>query len=158
MKKGIIAFILLLVVSLSIVSLYTTFAFDEETASLNESTSDYNIIYSMMSDSNRSIVVDAMEEKYYDIVLENVYDSNVRYGMYYYLSSPEVMPNGVSITLAEGSADPVEGIIKPKNVKSVSIKVTNNSDSKIYLTIGALIGFENGLIEDLVRDGEVLIK
>ena len=37
-------------------------------------------------------------------------------------------------------------------------KIENNSDYVINLIIGALIGFENGEIEDLITDGEVLIK
>ena len=42
--------------------------------------------------------------------------------------------------------------------KSVSIKITNNSEYTIDVIIGALIGFEYGEIEDLLTPGEVLIK
>ena len=78
--------------------------------------------------------------------------------MYYYLINPNKLPDNVTITLAEDSQEPLEGNIKQQDSKTISIKITNYSEYTINLIIGALIGFENGNIEELVSEGEVLIK
>ena len=78
--------------------------------------------------------------------------------MYYYMISPTALPDNVTITLADGSVDILENTIKPEQTRSVSIRITNDSEYAINLIIGALIGYENGEIEELVTDGEVLIK
>ena len=93
-----------------------------------------------------------------DINLKNTYDATVRYGMYYYMINPQKLPDNIEITQANDSIDAVENIIKPGENRSVSIRISNNSNYTINLIIGALIGFEKGKIEDLVTDGEVLIK
>ena len=72
--------------------------------------------------------------------------------------NPNALPENVEITLAEDSIDPLEDIIKPSQTRSVSIRINNSSEYSINLIIGALIGFEHGEIEELVTDGEVLIK
>lgn len=158
MSKKMIVVILLLMLSVGIISLYTTFAYDEENKVLEESTADHNLIYSIKENSNRQLTVASKEEKYIDITLKNTYESTVRYGMYYYLITPENMPDNVTITLSDESEDLLENTIKPAQTRSISIKVINNSDYPIELIIGALVGFENGKIEDLVENGEVLIK
>ena len=139
-KKSIIV-ILLIMLSIGIVSVYSTFAYDEETTKLDESTANYNLIYSMKENSNNQWTVGAGEEKYIDITLENTYKSTVRYGMYYYLISPDKMPENVNIELAEDSKDLLENIIKPEQTRSISLKITNNSDYNVTMQIGALIGF-----------------
>jgi len=158
MSKKSIIIILLIMLSVSVVSLYSTFAYDEEAKKLDESNADYNLIYSMKKNSNRQISVGPNEEKYIDITLENDYESIVRYGMYYYLLSPEKMPENVTVELAEDSKDLLENTIKPKQIRSISLKITNASMYTVTMQVGALVGFENGVIEDLVKDGEVLIK
>ena len=156
-KKSIIV-ILLLMLSVGIVSLYTTFAYDEENRTLEPSLADYNLIYSIKENSNKQLTVGPKEEKYIDITLKNTYKSTVRYGMYYYLINPVKLPENVTINLSEDSEDLLENNIKPEQIRSISIKITNNSEHQIELIIGALVGFENGKIEDLVENGEVLIK
>ena len=59
-----------------------------------------------------------IQEKYVDITLENIYDSTVRYGMYYYPITPEELPENVIVKLAEDSKDLVENNIKPKQTRS----------------------------------------
>jgi len=158
MSKKSIVVILLLMLSVGIISLYTTFAYDEENKILEESLADYNLIYSIKEKSNKQLTVGTKEEKYIDITLKNTYNATVRYGMYYYLINHETMPENVTITLSDDSKDLLENTIKPDQTRSISLKVTNNSEYTIDLIIGALVGFENGKIEDLVENGEVLIK
>ena len=88
MKKKTILVVLLTILAIGIVSLYTTFAYDENNNKLEDSDANYNLIYSIKEKSNREVVVGSNEEKYIDITLSNPYNSSVKYGMYYYLVSP----------------------------------------------------------------------
>lgn len=158
MSKKTIIICLVIMLCLGILSLYTTFAYDEENSTLGDSNADYNLIYSIKEKSNKIISLDANEEKFIDITLENVYSSTVKYGMYYYLITPKEQPSGLEIKMAENSKDLLQNTIKPGNLRNVSLKITNNSEEEIELMIGALVGFENGKIEDLPKSGEILIK
>ena len=158
MSKNKIIIVLLIMLSVGIISLYTTFGYQGENKIEEESNADYNIIYSLKNSTNKEITVNANEEKFIDINLKNTYTSTIKYGMYYYLINPNKLPDNVTITLAEDSQDLLENTIKPEGTRTVSIRISNDSEYTINLIIGALIGFENGNIEDLVTDGEVLIK
>ena len=158
MSRNKIIIVLLILLSIGVISLYTTYGFEGNNLVIEPSTSDKNIMISLKESTNKEIVISSKEEKFIDISLKNTYDSTIRYGMYYYLISPENLPENVHITLAEVSIDLLENIIKPDQTRTVSIKITNDSEYTINLIIGALIGFEHGEIEELVTDGEVLIK
>ena len=157
-KKSIITILLLLVISFAIISIYATFAYNEEAGKLDASQADHNLVYTLKENSSKQISIAPNEEKFVDIVLTNTYDSTVRYGMYYSLMNSSKKPDGLEITLAKESIDLLENTIKPNQTRSVSIHVTNNSSEDINIIIGALIGFENGNIADLVKSNEVLIK
>ena len=160
MSKNKIIIFLLILLSIGIISLYTTYAFEENNTIFDPSKLDSNnkLIYSLKESSNKEISVGPKEEKFIDINLQNTYSSTIRYGMYYYLISPTSLPDNVTITLSEDSIDLLENTIKPDESRSISIKINNNSEYAINLIIGALIGFEHGEIEELVTEGEVLIK
>ena len=160
MSKNKIIIVLLIMLSIAVISLYTTYAYEENnnTFLVDPSISNYNLIYSLKESSNKEIALGPKEEKFIDINLHNTYKSTIKYGMYYYLISPTILPDNVTITLADGSTDKLENIIKPDQTRSISIRITNDSEYAINLIVGALIGYENGEIEELVTDGEVLIK
>ena len=161
MSKNKIIIVLLIMLSISSVYLYTTYAYEENNEEIIEkqpSNSDYNLIYSLTESSNKGIIIGAKEEKFIDISLKNTYDATIKYGMYYFPINPKTLPDNVTITLAEGSANMLEDTITSGETKSVSIRITNDSEYAIDLIIGALIGFEYGEIEDLLTEGEVLIK
>lgn len=160
MSRNKIMVILLVMLSIGVISLYTTYAYDEDNGFVNNgiSNSDYNLIYSIKNNSNKEISISPGEEKYIDISLTNTYDSTIRYGMYYYMIEPSKLPDNVLISLSEYSEDKLENTIKAGDTRSVSLKFVNNSEYSIKLMVGALIGFENGKIEDLVTNGEILIK
>lgn len=159
MSKNKIIIFLLIMLSIGVISLYTTYGFEENNIiNYEESNSDYNIISSIKESTNKEISISALEEKFVDINLKNTYDATIKYGMYYYLISPDKLPDNVIVTLSEDSEDILENTIKSNETRNVSIKITNNSEYSIHLIIGALIGFEHGEIEDLITDGEVLIK
>ena len=157
-RKSIFIILFTMVISLVIVSIYSTFAYNEETAKLDESTADYNLLYAIRKSSENQIVVNAGETKFIDIVLENQYDAVVKYGMYYHLLSPNKMPEKVLIKGADESPNLLEDTIKKGDKKTITIKIDNGSDENINIVVGALIGFENGNIQELIKDGEVLIK
>lgn len=158
MSKNKIIIVLLILLSIGVISLYTTYGLEENTATYEPSDSDRTLMYSLKESSNKEIVIDANEEKFIDISLKNTYSSTIRYGMYYYMINPTKLPDNVTISLSEDSEDLLENTIKPNQTRNISIKITNNSEYVINLIIGALIGFEHGEIEELVTDGEVLIK
>ena len=148
MSKKTIFIILLIMLSIGIVSLYTTFAIDEEAKKLEDSNADYNLIYSIKENSNKILSISPKEEKYVDIALNNPYQSTVKYGMYYYVEKPTRSPQGLTLSLAEDSLDLLQNTIKPNQSRNISIKVVNNSEEQVELVIGALVGFEKGNIED----------
>jgi len=156
-KKSIVA-VLMMIFSAGIISMYSTYAFDNEVGTLGVSDSDYNLIYSISENSNKQLSLMAGETKYVDVVLTNTLSNTIRYGMYYYAVNPEVLPSGVTISLAGSSNDPLEDIIEPKEEKVVSLMVENNSEYNIVLIVGALIGFENGDIRELETDKQILIR
>ena len=157
-KKLILIVLLLLLFSVGGITIYSTFAYDEEASRLEESKADYNLTYLLKDKTSKNISVSSKEIKYVDIELNNVYDSNVKYGVYYYLVKPESMPDNITINISEDSENPVEDVIKSSENKIVTIKIDNESESNVDLIVGALIGFENGNINDLVKNGEILIK
>ena len=158
MSKNKIIIVLLILLSIGVISLYTTYGYEGNNSTYEPSNSDKNIMISLKESTNKEIMINAKEEKFIDISLKNTYESTIRYGMYYYLINPTNLPDNVTITLSEDSVDLLENTIKPDQTRNISIKITNNSEYTINLIIGALIGFEHGEIEELVTDGEVLIK
>lgn len=157
MKKKTILIILIVAVLLGvIISLYSTFAFNEEASELDKSTADYNLIYSIKEQSTKQINITPGEEKYINITLNNPYESTVKYGMYYYIEKQ--LPKEITISLAEDSEDGLTDTILSNETKNISIKITNQADYSVDLEIGALVGFENGDIADLIQNGETLIK
>lgn len=156
-KKSIVA-VLMMIFSIGIISMYTTYAFDNEVGTLGESTADHNLIYSISENSNRQISLMAGETKFVDIALTNTLSSPIEYGMYYYAINPDVLPSGVKISLADSSNSSLEDIIDVGEEKVVSLKLTNDSEYNVMLLVGALIGFENGDISELETDKQILIK
>lgn len=152
--------VLLIMLSIGVISLYSTYAYEDNGNNIlgDSSDSDYNLIYSIKDNSSKEINVSPGVEKYVDINLTNTYSSTIRYGMYYYMVEPSKLPDNVIVSLAEYSDDKLEDVIKAGDTRNISLKITNNSEYSIKLMVGALIGFENGKIEDLVTNGEILIK
>ena len=100
MSKNKIIVVLLIMLSICVISLYTTYAYEEnENPNNGPSFSTDNLIYTLKESTNKEIVVGAREEKFIDINLTNTYDTTIKYGMYYYMVNSTNLPNGVTITL-----------------------------------------------------------
>ena len=158
MKKRIYIFSALLIIVLVVISLYSTFALDEDNNKLEESVADYNLVYSLKENDSKIVSVASKNETYVDVTLTNTYDVTVKYGMYYHLIYPNKMPDNVKISLANTSKAILQDRIKSNETKVVSLKITNDSEYNVQLVVGAIVGFENGNIEDLVNDDVILIK
>ena len=158
MKKRIYIFSALLIIVLVVISLYSTFALDEDNNKLEESVADYNLVYSLKENDSKIVSVASKNETYVDVTLTNTYDVTVKYGMYYHLIYPNKIPDGVKISLANTSKAILQDRIKSNETKVVSLKITNDSEYNVQLVVGAIVGFENGNIEDLVNDDVILIK
>lgn len=157
-KKSISLIVFILVVSFGIISLYTTFAYNGEEKSMDTSKADYNLIYSLKNAEKQQVNVGIGEEKYVDITLTNTYDSTVRYATCYKMNNPKKVPNGLTVTLDEQSSNSAESLIEAGETVTITVKVVNNSEYDVGMVVGALIGFENGNINDLLTDDEILIK
>jgi len=157
-KKQLIMLLLIASLSAGIISLYTTFAYDEEAAILNESQANYNLIYSIKNSSNKNISLNSNEEIFVDVVLTNTYTSNLKYGMYYKIINPKINNQNIIVQLNEDSQNQLQSIIKPNDTKTISLRIKNESNNHIDLIVGALVGFEQGKIEDLKKEGEIIIK
>lgn len=158
MKKRLLLICGIALLVIGIVSLYSSFAYNEEAAQLGDSSANYNLIYSLKDKSSKDLLIVAHDSAYVDIKLTNTYNSTVKYGMYYKLISPKEMPNNVIIGLGEDSSAPLEATISANETKVVTLKIVNNSEYNVELLTGALVGFENGNIEELISDNEILIK
>lgn len=156
-KKTVVA-VLMMILSVGVISLYATYAYNNEVVTLGESESDYNLIYSISDASNKKVLVNAGDTKYVDITLINTYKYRVKYGMFYYAVNPGKLPDDVKISLADTSKDILQDIISVGEDKVISLKIENNSSYDVSLIVGALIGFENGDISELETDKQILIK
>ena len=157
-KKTIVAVLVLMILILGGISLYSTFAYDAEDTKLDESTADYDLVYSLKELSSSEVYVSSNETKYVDVSLNNTYSGTVRYAMYYHLLNAKTLPDNVTISLAEDSVNRLEDTIKSGENKVISIKIVNGSDKELELVIGSVVGFENGNIADLLGENEILIR
>ena len=64
MRKKIIIISIISVMAICLISLYSTFAFNEEENKLPDSSADYNLIYSLKEKSNKQVTINKGEEKY----------------------------------------------------------------------------------------------
>ena len=157
-KKSIALIVFVLFVTVAIISLYTTFAYNEEEAKIGETDADYNLIYSLKNQRKQEVIIAAGDTKMVDVGIKNTYGATVKYGLCYKLIEPSKVPNGLKIELASESENPLEGTILSDESKVVTVKITNNSEYNVDLLIGALVGFENGNLADLLTGEEILIK
>ena len=158
MKKKIIVIALIaMIIALGGISLYSTFAYDAEASKLDDSSSDYNLIYSLKDISKNQVHILPKETKYIDISLKNTYTATVRYAIYYRVINRKNDGNLV-LSLAEESEDALQDTIGADEDKVVSVKIVNNSDNEMDLVVGSVVGFENGNIEDLLEENETLVK
>lgn len=157
-KKTIFIVLIIMTLAVSILSLYSSFAYNEEAKSLGESNANYNLIFSLKDENNKQITVASGDQIYVDLDVTNSYDYNVKYGTYYYVVNPKNLPDGVIITKANNSDGELQDVIEAGESTTISLKIDNNSKYNVDLIMGTLVGFENGDISDLVTDGINLIK
>lgn len=160
MGKSKIIIILLMMLSIGIISLYTTYAYEEENAIetiIEESTADNNFQSELKESENKEVIIGPKEEKFYEMTLNQPYDENVKYGIFYKMVSPEQLASNVTITLADDSEDILENVIKPGETINVSIKIINDSEYTVTLILDAKGGFENRPIDEIDTDW-ILIK
>ena len=158
MKNKMIIISFALVVVIIVVSLYTTFAYNDNNNGLTKSNADINLEYSTKDDNSQEVIINHGEEKYIDISLKNTYTSKVKYGIYYKMISPNKTPSGLNITKDYRSQGLLESTLNKDEEALVTIKISNDSKYDFKLEIGSLIGFEKGDISTLVSDNQVLIK
>ena len=129
-KKSITLIIFILFVSFGIISLYTTFAFNEEDTKMDESQANYNLIYPLNDLRKQEVVIPSGEEKNVDIAITNTYNTTLRYGLCYKLVSPDTKPDELVVSTASESDNPSESTIKTGENKIITIKVIPAVENK----------------------------
>ena len=157
-KKTIFIVLIVMILAVSILSLYSSFAYNEEAKDLGKSNANYNLIFSLKDENNKQIAVASGDHIYLDIDVSNPYDYNVKYGTYYYVVNPKKLPDGFKITKANNTEGELQDVIEAGKRTTISLKIDNNSKYNVDLIIGTLVGFENGNINELIIDGINLIK
>ena len=130
MRKKIIIIILVLIVSLSIVKLYQTYAISSSVAGDNDN-------YTVNLNGNTSVVVPAGGSKTVYYKIRNTNNGTVRYGVGY--KSTSIV---VKVYLDSESAN--TGLINKEENKFIKLYLENTTSSSetVYLTI--ILGYENG--------------
>lgn len=155
-RKTIFIILIVAVLTFSILSLYTSFAYNEENNDLGESNANYNLVYSLKEENGKQLTVQSKSDIYVDLEITNIYDYAVKYGAYYYLVNPKTVANGLTVSRIDDGA--AQDIIEAHESKTISLRIANETDYSIDLIVGTLVGFENGNVEDLVTNGLVLVK
>ena len=157
MKKKIIIILSFIIVVIGLLSLYRTFAINKNNDNADNIDSDINLSYSLKN-PDMNVIAKTNEEKYVDINLSNIYNENVKYGIYYKMNEPKNIPDGLNITIDELSKSNNAEILKPHEKKTITIKIVNNSEYNVSITLGSVIGFVSGDINTLLNDDMILIK
>ena len=157
MKKKIIIILSFIIVVIGLLSLYRTFAINKNNDNADNIDSDINLSYSLKN-PDMNVIANTNEEKYVDINLSNIYNENVKYGIYYKMNEPQNIPDGLNITIDELSKSNNAEILKPHEKKTITIKIVNSSEYNVSITLGSVIGFVSGDINTLLNDDMILIK
>ena len=157
-KKSILTISAIVLTAIAIISLYSTFAFNEQEATLDKSNANYNLVYSLHESDSKEVSVSSGDEVYIDLKVTNTYNSNVKYGAYYAMIKPNNSPKEFEVTMANASKNLYEEVIKPNESKVISVKLTNNSNTTVTVNLGVIVGFENGNIAELINKNQILIK
>lgn len=130
MKKKIIIVSSIILIVITIATLYQTFA--------SSTTSEDNIYDIVLTGASEDIVIPAYGSK---IILYQITNTNkgvVQYGIGYKSESD------VSVKVYQDSVDTVSSYIDYGENKYVKLRLTNNSDSAAVITLKAILGYENG--------------
>ncbi len=158
MKKRLILIGIILIITVGLLSLYRTFSLSEEIENnVLPSSGDYLLTYSLKENTN-NITVGVNETKYVDIKLKNIYSSSVKYGVYYIMNEPKQIVSDLIVSIDDSTENKNEEILESNEEKILTIKLVNNSEYNISLTLGSVVGFEQGDINTLIDDNMILIK
>ena len=130
MKKKIIIIVSLLVVALSIVGLYQTYAI-----SSNVEGSDNNYTITLNGDTNVTIPANTTKTVYYKV--KNSNNGKVQYGIGY-------KSNNVIAKVYSNSESTSTGLIEKGDSKFIKLHLENPSTSSETITLITILGYENG--------------
>ena len=130
MKKKIIIIVSLLVVALSIVGLYQTYAI-----SSNVEGSDNNYTITLNGDTNVTIPANTTKTVYYKV--KNSNNGKVQYGIGY-------KSNNVIAKVYFNSESTSTGLIEKGDSKFIKLHLENPSTSSETITLITILGYENG--------------
>ena len=137
MGKKKIMLILIIIIALSIISLYGTFAMINNQATNNE---DIDYAFVIGQNTNQEIIISPKMTKTFDITIENPYEGTLKYAIVYTTKNNTDIEIGVLNT----SENPAQGTIESLTTKKISLIVNNTTDSTETMNISVVIGYING--------------
>ena len=130
MKKRIIIISSIIILSIVIVGLYSTFATEE--AGVSNNTSEF-----VLSENNSEITVPASSSKTVIYKVTNTNRGKVKYGVSY-------LGENISVKVYEDSSDEITGYIDYGETKFIKLYIENTSNSDGTVSIKTVQGYENG--------------
>lgn len=131
-KKITLSTLAILIISIAIVSLYKTFAYNV-TSTISGTTLNFNLV---TNTQNVTVSANSSKELVYKIQNEN--QGAVKYEVFHNINNPNI-----SIAKAQGG-DPQSGTINKNEYKYINIRINNTTPSEVTVSISTVLGFEKG--------------
>ncbi len=74
------------------------------------------------------------------------------------MNEPKQIVSDLIVSIDDSTENKNEEILESNEEKILTIKLVNNSEYNISLTLGSVVGFEQGDINTLIDDNMILIK
>ena len=153
--------LLLLIITLSSLIMYGTYAMFTSSVETNMVNMDTNMVYKFKINGTQELKVSAGSKLRFNAIVENDMDGKISYGMYYKMISPATLPSGVIIAqVSDDLTMLVKGQLENGTSKTVPMVIKNTSDSEITVEIGVRTGYatdSQGPDDIIYNEGEIPI-
>ena len=147
------AFILIIIIVLIIMGLYQTFSLLTDSAGISYSNNTKTYQFVIGGKEENEILISENDSKYIDVLIKNDKELTLSYALYYNLDKDN---NDITIGYLKESNSKPSGTILDKETKVISLKIINNSNNLVKITLGINNGIQNG--GELKKSGERITK
>lgn len=151
--KSKLSFILIIVIIVIIMGLYQTFSLLTDSAGISYSNNTKTYQFVIGGKEENEIVISENDSKYVDVLIKNDKDLTLSYALYYILDSEN---EDVTIGYLSESTSKPTGTIVEKETLVISLRIINNSNELVKITIGINNGLPNG--GEIKRSGTRITK
>ena len=153
--------LLLLIITLSSLIMYGTYAMFTSSVETNMVNMDTNMVYKFKINGTQELKVSAGSKLRFNAIVENDMDGKISYGMYYKMISPSNLPSGAIIAqVSDDLTMLAKGQLENGTSKTVPMVIKNTSDSEITVEIGVRTGYatdSQGPDDIIYNEGEIPI-